>query len=74
LIFYLHTDSYVKSRKKIVDTLFEYLFANLIEQVALRIKPNFFTYTNKILINIRAKVHLDPLTCLNKFKNIYLKL
>jgi len=65
-LFYI--DSYVKSR---FIYLFEYLFANFIEEVALRIKSNFLHILIK-LINIHTKVHLDLSTL--SLKVIYLKL
>jgi len=43
------------------------------EEIALQIKSDFFTYTNKTLINIRAKVYLNLSICLN-LKVIYLNL
>jgi len=51
--------------------LFEHLFANLMEETAPRIKSKFFIYTNKSLINIHAKVHLNLLLVSKLF---YLKL
>jgi len=46
--------------------ILEYLFANLMREKYYELNPIVYT-----LINIRAKVHLDPL---NRLKVIYLKL
>jgi len=65
VVFCLHWFFYVKSRFVILICKFD-------EEIALRIKSNFLrVHTNKILINIRAKVHLDSFIHL---KVIYLGL